>query len=236
MLGIFYVTPFIYALLGRAFTPGLYVTGDTDSVVLDVPRAVWPGAGGQVLAAVVTAGAFAAFTAAASGLLVSMAGTLTYDVWPRVPFLRRRETADRRGRFRLVAALAMAVPAVVALFVRQEDISVLVGAALGLAASTFCPLLLLGIWWRRLTARAAAAGMLVGATTATTAIVLGLVLAPGTDTVLGALLAQPAVVTVPIAFAVMIVLSLLERPDATSEASMLAMHRPEPAPPLVTSS
>ena len=42
----------------------------------------------------------------------------------------------------------------------------LVGWAFALAASTFCPLLLLGIWWAGLTARGAAAGLVVGATTA----------------------------------------------------------------------
>ena len=37
LLGAFYLFPAVYGLLGRAFTPELYVTGDTDSVVLRVP-------------------------------------------------------------------------------------------------------------------------------------------------------------------------------------------------------
>ena len=41
-----------------------------------------------------------------------------------------------------------------ALVARGLDISVLVGWAFALAASTFCPLLLLGIWWDGLTAAA----------------------------------------------------------------------------------
>ena len=43
LLGVFYLFPAVYGLLGRAFTPELYVTGDTDSVVLRVPAAAWPG-------------------------------------------------------------------------------------------------------------------------------------------------------------------------------------------------
>ena len=43
LLGAFYLFPAVYGLLGRAFTPELYVTGDTDSVVLRVPAAAWPG-------------------------------------------------------------------------------------------------------------------------------------------------------------------------------------------------
>ena len=56
----------------------------------------------------------------------------------------------------------MIPPALLALATPDVDISVLVGWAFALAASTFCPLLLLGVWWPRLTARAAAAGMLAG--------------------------------------------------------------------------
>ena len=82
LLGAFYLFPAVYGLLGRAFTPELYVTGDTDSVVLRVPAAAWPGPMGDVLAAIVAAGAFAAFMSTASGLLVSIAGTVSHDVLP----------------------------------------------------------------------------------------------------------------------------------------------------------
>ena len=146
LLGVFYLFPAVYGLLGRAFTPELYVTGDTDSVVLRVPAAAWPGAMGDILAAIVAAGAFAAFMSTASGLLVSIAGTVSHDVWPGK---RRRG----RMRFRIAAATAWSSPALLALATREVDISVLVGWAFALAASTFCPLLLLGVWWPRLTAR-----------------------------------------------------------------------------------
>ena len=85
---------------------------------------------------------------------------------------------------------------------------------LGLRArrvSTFCPLLLLGVWWPRLTAPAAAAGMLAGATVATGMIAAGLIGSVSEDTAAGAILTQPAAVSVPIAFATMILLSLRER-------------------------
>ena len=78
---------------------------------------------------------------------------------------------------------------------RELDISVLVGWAFALAASTFCPLLLLGIWWARLTARGAAAGLVAGAA-ATGLIFTGLAL-QGRQLELDALLIQPAVMSVP---------------------------------------
>lgn len=223
LLGAFYLFPAVYGLLGRAFTPELYVTGDTDSVVLRVPAAAWPGPMGDILAAIVAAGAFAAFMSTASGLLVSIAGTVSHDVWPGP---RRR----RRGRFRIAAATGMVVPALLALVTREVDISVLVGWAFALAASTFCPLLLLGVWWPRLTARGATVGMLAGAGVATGMIAAGLIGDFPEDTALGAILTQPAAVSVPIAFGAMVALSLRSRdvPEGVGTL-MTALHVPEVA-------
>ena len=70
-------------------------------------------------------------------------------------------------------------------------------AAFAVAAATFCPLLVLGIWWPRLTAAGAVAGVVVG--------LLASVGAIGVDLFLGApeglatsLLGQPALWTVPL--------------------------------------
>ena len=67
LLGIFYLFPTVYGLLGRVLAPGLYVTGQTDSVVLRLPHLAWPGAPGNLLSALTAAGAFAAFLSTASG-------------------------------------------------------------------------------------------------------------------------------------------------------------------------
>jgi Na+(H+)/acetate symporter ActP len=219
LLGVFYLFPAVYGLLGRAFTPELYVTGDTDSVVLRVPAAAWPGPVGDILAAIVAAGAFAAFMSTASGLLVSIAGTVSHDVLPG----RGRR---RRTWFRIVSVVGMVPPALLALATPDVDISVLVGWAFALAASTFCPLLLLGIWWPRLTAPGAAVGMLAGASVATGMIAAGLIGDVSEDTAAGAILTQPAAVSVPIAFAAMIVISL-RRPAGNVSAVMAALHVPE---------
>lgn len=227
LLGIFYLFPAIYGLLGRALAPGLYVTGQTDSVVLRLPELAWPGTMGELLSALTAAGAFAAFLSTASGLLVSIAGTLSYDVWGRVRRAPAPGAHDRRLRFRACAVLGVIVPAAVTLAAANLDIGVLVGWAFAIAASTFCPMFLLGIWWTRLTARGTAAGMVAGAVVATGGIFAGLI-AGGTGGAVGALLAQPAVVSVPIAFLTMVAVSLAGSPDpARAEPEMLALHAPE---------
>ncbi|HWT95686.1 MAG TPA: cation acetate symporter [Solirubrobacteraceae bacterium] len=224
LLGLFYLFPALYGLLGRALVPELYVTGETDLAVLRIPAAAWPGPVGDALGALVAAGAFAAFMSTASGLLVSVAGTLSYDVWDRVRPPRDR-VRDRLRRFRLCAVLAMVVPVALALGTREVDISVLVGWAFALAASTFCPLLLLGIWWTRLTARGAACGLVVGASVTTVAVAVALVTGDlaNADT----LLVQPALVSVPLAFLAMVLVSLRGPAQPAPEALMRALHAPE---------
>jgi cation/acetate symporter len=223
LLALFYAFPVVYGALGRVLVPELYLTGQTDSVVLRLPEAAWPGLGGELLGALVAAGAFAAFMSTASGLMVSVAGTISFDLWRG----GAAGVAARRRRFRLAALGGVVAPVALALVARGLDISVLVGWAFALAASTFCPLLLLGIWWEGLTARGAAAGLVSGAIVATGAIFAGLALEDGHPTV-EALLTQPAVISVPVAFAAMVAVSLADRGGRrTADAELLALHAPE---------
>jgi Na+(H+)/acetate symporter ActP len=120
----------------------LLLTGHTDAVVLVLPSAaLGPGVTGQLLGALVAAGAFAAFLSSASGLLTAVAGVLSTDI------VGRGSVRD----FRVAAIIAGMVPLVLALRVSTLDVSLVVGLAFAVAASSFCPLLVLGIWWRGLT-------------------------------------------------------------------------------------
>jgi cation/acetate symporter len=227
LLSLFYLFPAVYGALGRVLTPQLYTTGQTDDVVLSLPHMAWPGAGGTILTAITCAGAFAAFLSTSSGLLVSLAGTFSHDVWPRLRHGPPSGAAARRLHFRLAALGAIVLPTLVALIAEGVDIAILVGWAFALAASSFCPMFLLGIWWSRLTARGAAAGMCAGMLVATSAIFVGLALGEPTNGAL-ALLQQPAIASVPVAFVTMIGVSLRDpRRVADVEAQMLALHAPE---------
>ncbi len=115
-----------------------------------------------------------------------------------------------------------------ALGARGLDISLLVGWAFAVAASTFCPLLLLGIWWRGLTDIGAAAGILAGGGAAMAAVLVT-VLGPPLHGWPADVVGQPAAWTVPLAFAVMVVGSLLTRERVPKEvnATMLRLHAPE---------
>jgi Na+(H+)/acetate symporter ActP len=103
-----------------------------------------------------------------------------------------------------------------------------VGLAFAVAASSFCPLLVLGIWWRGLTWAGAAAGLVVGGGSAAAAVLLA-VLGPPLRGWSAALIAQPAAWTVPLAFAVMVGVSLATRDRIPADvgSTMLRLHAPD---------
>jgi Na+(H+)/acetate symporter ActP len=227
LLGAFYLLPALYGALGRLYAPELLLTGRTDAVVLALPTAALSGPAGPLLQALLVAGAFAAFLSTSSGLVVSTAGVLAQDLMPA----SRGGTLGLRGSvrgFQLTAVLTGAVALALALPAASLPLTQVVGLAFAVAASTFCPLLVLGIWWRGLTAACAAAGLLVGGGLSAAAVASTL-----TGAVSGgwpqALLAQPAAWTVPSAFAVMVVGSLVTRRSVPLDVgrTMLALHAPE---------
>ncbi|MEP7368289.1 MAG: cation acetate symporter, partial [Dermatophilaceae bacterium] len=144
--------------------------------------------------------------------------------------LRRVTGGDARAvnGFRIAAVAGVIVPFVLSLAARGIGLADTVGLAFAIAASTFCPLLVLGIWWRRLSTAGAAAGLVIGGTLAATAV-LSTIFEVVHGGWLGALLAQPAAWTLPITFLVMVSVSLATPkliPPGTAR-TMVRLHAPE---------
>ena len=218
LIGGFYVVTVLVGVLSRLYTPELLSTGETDAAVLLIPAAaLGQGWTAWLLGGLVAAGTAAAFLSTSSGLVVSLAGVLFTDVL--------------RGRFkdfRLAALLSAVLPIALALTVTRLDFALTVPLVFAVAASTFCPLLVLGIWWRGLTAPGAAAGVLVGGVLSTGAV-LATLLMPLPTTLVGVLVFRPAVVTVPAAFLTMVLVSRFTRKQrpADVDAVLLRLHAPE---------
>ncbi len=217
LLACFYVFPAIFALLGRLEAPQLYTSGQTDSVVLVLPRLAAAGTLGVVLSALTAAGAFAAFLSTSSGLLISMAGAVSHDLLGRGV-----------RTFRISAVAAGVVVTLGALVVGGIAINVLVGWAFAIAASSFCPLLLLGIWWPGLTWKGAIWGLALGGGASSLGVILTIA-GIGKTGWPAVLLGEPAIWTVPLAFATMVGVSLLTRRDIPRDVTrkLLALHLPE---------
>jgi Na+(H+)/acetate symporter ActP len=231
LLSAFYLVPTVFGALGRRYVPDLLLTGNTDATVLTLPGRMLGGGAGVLLGALVTAGAFAAFLSTASGLTVSVAGVLSQDLVGRrrPPERTPEEARARRIRsFRIAAVAAIGVPYLLSLPSEHLGLAAVVGLAFAVAAATFCPMLLLGIWWPRLTAPGALSGLIVGGLLATAAVLITMV--GGTQGGwFGALLAQPAAWAVPIAFGVMIAVSLATRRAVPADVGrvMVQLHAPE---------
>jgi Na+(H+)/acetate symporter ActP len=175
LIGVFYVFPPVYGVIGRSLSPELYAAvgaKGTDKVVLELPTLL---AGkdhallGSILSGITCAGAFAAFMSTFSGLLVSMTGALAHDVYGRI--LKPDSTPEQRLRaFKWAAILIGAVSILLGMQVEALEINFMVGQAFAIAAASYFPLLFMSVWWRGMTMKGAAAGMLGGGITALIAI------------------------------------------------------------------
>jgi Na+(H+)/acetate symporter ActP len=224
LVGLFYLAPSVYGMLGRIYTPQLLMTGRTDAVVLLLPAQVLGGGPlGQGITALVCAGAAAAFLATATGLTVTVAGVISQDVVSRwVP--------DPIRSFRWAAFVSVLVPLALGLLASSLPLAQAVALAFTVAAATFCPLLLLGIWWPRLTDAGAFTGLVAGGSLAVGAILASSAL-PGLTGWPAALLSQPAAWAMPIALATMVLVSraTAHRLHPGVSRIMIRLHTPESA-------
>ncbi|MGI4859167.1 MAG: sodium:solute symporter family transporter [Janthinobacterium lividum] len=169
--------------------------------------------GGEMMLGLVAAVAFATIIAVVAGLTLSGAAAVSHDLYASV--IRRGRANERTevGIYRL-ATLVLGVFAVVfGIAFRQQNIAYLIGLVVGIAAASNFPLLLLSLYWRGLTTRGAVAGGCTGLALSVMLTVLG----PSVWVkVLGHAapifpMDPPTLVALPAAFAVCIVVSLLDR-------------------------
>ena len=242
LIGVFYVFPPVFGVLGRNLLPELYAGAGakgTDKVVLELPRILneHGGVWGSILSGITCAGAFAAFMSTFSGLLVSMTGALAHDVYGRI--LRPQSTpAERMRMFKVAAVLIGAVAIGLGAQVEQLQINFMVGQAFAIAAASYFPLLFMSVWWRGMTMPGAATGMLGGGLAAlacTTLInlsdlkVVDLTAFWQAHPLIRILCEQPAIWTVPLAIGLMIVVSKLTAAQVPADIrmKMLVLHAPE---------
>ena len=254
LIGVFYIFPPFIGVIGRNLMPELYNglgAKGTDKVVLELPTLISAKYGvlGSVMSGIACAGAFAAFMSTFSGLLVSMTGAVAHDVYGRM--LRPDSTPEQRMRMFKFAAIGIgAISVGLGCCVEPLEINFMVGQAFAIAAASYFPLLFMSVWWRGMTMKGAAIGMLTGGLLALLAATLTNVsslaldkgpmgkifssFAPLNDfwaqhPLLRILCEQPAIWTVPLAIVLMIVVSKATASDVPKNIrmKMLVLHAPE---------
>jgi cation/acetate symporter len=183
--------------------------------------------GGKAFLGFIAAVAFATILAVVAGLTLSGAAALSHDLWVNVV---RGGHAEAREQL-LVARTATLVLGLAAIALgiafKGQNVAFMVSLAFAIAASANFPALTLSIFWPGCTTAGAVASMVVG----TTATVLLICLSPTVHVdLLGAgeawfPLRNPALVTVPLAFIVAVIVSLAA-PERGARARFTAVeHR-----------
>ena len=200
------------------------LVGGVNMVALHLADAV----GGSLLLGFISAVAFATILAVVSGLTLAGASAASHDLYARVI---RRGRASEHDEVLVSKAAAVAISLIamgLGVLFENQNIAFMVGLVFAIAASANFPVILLSIVWPDLTTRGAVSGSLAGLLAS-----VGLVaLSPGVWTAALKLgpapfpYDNPALVSVPLAFAVSWAVSVLDRSAAAASvrASFGAQH------------
>jgi cation/acetate symporter len=175
--------------------------------------------GGRAFLGFIAAVAFSTILAVVAGLTLAGAATLSHDLWVHVIRGGRSVEHEQLAVGRIAAVGIALVAMALGIVFKGQNISYMVSLAFAVAASANFPILVLAIYWNRLTTWGANAGMLVG-----TFVTLMLIIASPAiqvDILKHAAapfpLRNPAIVTVPLVFIVVVAVSLLRPSRAGQE-------------------
>jgi len=177
--------------------------------------------GGQVLMGVIAAGAMAAMLSTSAGLLISATSSLSHDLYKGV--INPNSTDEQELRFAKMGAFVLALAAIaMSVWLKEENVAMLVGMCFGIAASTFAPALVFAVWWKKLTSQAVVWGMATG-------LVLSLLFTFskffGAKTMLGLdVLVNPALYSVPVAIAVTVIVAMMTDDKGNTDEFMAKAH------------
>jgi cation/acetate symporter len=158
--------------------------------------------GGDLFLAIISAVAFATILAVVAGLVIAASGAVAHDVWTSVV---RKGEADEHEEVRVArtAAVGLGVLAIVASILAGQafNVSILIGLAFAVAASSNLPALLMALFWPRFNTTGAVAGVLGGLLVSLLMIILSPPVWPGPDGEGSPItLTNPAIVSIPAGF------------------------------------
>ena len=146
------------------------IQGGRNMILLHLSTAL----GGEVLFGVITAVTFSTILAVVAGLTIAMASSASYDIYATIA--GNTDSTDERFElkiFRGAVILFVAVAAILSVALQDQNIAYLSAFAFGIAASTNFPILILALYWSRLTKRGALAGGSAGLLSALLLLVVG---------------------------------------------------------------
>ncbi|MED5510961.1 MAG: cation acetate symporter [Pseudomonadota bacterium] len=129
--------------------------------------------GGDMFLGFISAVAFATILAVVSGLTLAGASAISHDLYASV-IKKGEASSDREIRVSRIATIVLGIVAIVlGILFEKQNVAFMVGLAFAIAASANFPILILSMYWHRLTTRGALVGGFAGLTTAIVLVILG---------------------------------------------------------------
>ncbi len=129
--------------------------------------------GGSIFLGFISAVAFATILAVVAGLTLAGASAVSHDLYASV---WRKGKANDKDEIRVskITTIALGVLAIgLGILFEKQNIAFMVGLAFSIAASCNFPVLLLSMYWKKLTTRGAMIGGWLGLVSAVTLMILG---------------------------------------------------------------
>ncbi|MES5484639.1 cation acetate symporter [Bradyrhizobium sp. INPA03-11B] len=176
--------------------------------------------GGNAFFGFICAVAFATMLAVVAGLTLSGVATLCHDVWTNVIRNGTASEAEQLKVARVATVLISIFAIMLGIAFEGQNVAFMAGLAFSIACAANFPSLVLSITWRRFTTPAAVASILVGTLSSLVLIylsptiqvdILGKPLAAIEHQWWFVSLRNPAIISMPLSFAVAILLSLVTR-------------------------
>jgi len=183
--------------------------------------------GGTGFLGFISAVAFATILAVVAGLTLSGAAAIAHDLWGHV--LRDGKVEEQEQlRVARIATVGLAVVAIgLGLLFKGQNVAFMVGLAFSIAASANFPALLMSMTWSRFTTLGAMTSMLTGTIVSLVLILLSptvwVDLLENAEPIIS--LKNPGIFSVPAAFIVGIVVSLLKPEPASVQGFRAAQDR-----------
>jgi len=219
LIGAFYLMTFILGfgamvLVGKDVILGVDKGGNMAAPLLAEVL------GGTGLLGFIAAVAFATILAVVAGLTLSGAAALSHDLWVSV---FRKGHADHKEQLRVarVATVLLGSLAILlGIIFKGQNVAFMVGLAFAVAASGNFPALVLAVFWRKATTLGMVSAIIVGTVTSLLFIYMSPTIQVDVLKHEDAWfpLKNPALITIPLAFAVGIIVSLLRPEKAALDA------------------
>jgi cation/acetate symporter len=152
----------------HAISGGYPILGGSNMAAIHLSHAV----GGDFFLGFISAVAFATILAVVSGLTLAGASAISHDLYASV-FRKGRVDSMTEMRVSKMATIALGIIAIiVGIAFENQNIAFVVGLAFAIAASANFPILVLSMYWRRLTTRGAVIGGALGLGSAVILVIL----------------------------------------------------------------